>query len=190
MSDTNTKGTGVDEVVHAYDDIQEYDNALPNWWLVTFYGAILFSAVYWFAYHSFGKAEHPRTVFDKEMAEYNKQKAAAASKVISADELLALSKDDKAMQQARTTWTTNCVACHKDDGSGLVGPNLTDNKWIHGGKPDQIYKTVANGAPNGMAAWLPILGEEKTKGVAAYVLTFKGKNLPGKPPEANAKEEN
>jgi cytochrome c oxidase cbb3-type subunit 3 len=76
------------------------------------------------------------------------------------------------------------VACHQADGSGLVGPNLTDAYWLHGGQPLDILHTVTNGVPEkGMVAWLSQLGPRRVEDVTVYVLTLKGKNLPGKEPQ-------
>jgi cytochrome c oxidase cbb3-type subunit 3 len=77
------------------------------------------------------------------------------------------------------------VVCHNPDGSGKVGPNLTDDYWIHGNQPMDIYNTVTNGVPaKGMAAWGRQLGPERVESVVAYVLAdIKGKHLPGKSPE-------
>jgi cytochrome c oxidase cbb3-type subunit 3 len=77
-----------------------------------------------------------------------------------------------------------CVVCHGNQGEGNVGPNLTDEYWIHGGGPLQIHGTVTNGVlEKGMAAWGSQLGPHRVQQVVAYVLTIKGTNVPGKPPQ-------
>ena len=77
----------------------------------------------------------------------------------------------------------NCAACHGAQGNGLVGPNLTDKYWIHGDSAAAVYKVIAKGVlAKGMPSW-GHLGEDKMKNAAAYVLTLKGKNIPGKAPQ-------
>jgi cytochrome c oxidase cbb3-type subunit 3 len=67
-------------------------------------------------------------------------------------------------------FTVNCVACHKADMTGLIGPNLIDAEWIHGGELSDITRTVTVGVPEkGMVPWGPVLGEEKIRDVSAYV---------------------
>jgi len=80
-----------------------------------------------------------------------------------------------------------CSPCHRADGGGTIGPNLTDEFWVHGGAPDKIWKTVHDGVvPKGMIAWGPILGEQKVASVVAYVLTLKNTHVAGgKAPEGD-----
>ena len=101
------------------------------------------------------------------------------------DELTKLSQDKDAMAKAQQKFATTCASCHGPQGAGMVGPNLTDNFWLKGGKGGDIYKSIHAGAPaKGMPPMAPQLGgDEGVKTMAAYVLTLKGKNLPGKPPQ-------
>jgi len=76
--------------------------------------------------------------------------------------------------------TSTCAACHRADGGGVVGPNLTDDFWLHGSAPEKIFRTIATGVPDkGMPAWQPQLGALKTQAVAAYVLTLRGTHAAG-----------
>ena len=103
----------------------------------------------------------------------------------SADEIEALSKDSAKMADAQKKFQTTCASCHGPQGAGMVGPNLTDKFWLKGGKAENIYESIAKGAPaKGMPPMEPQLGgADGVKTMAAYVLTLKGKNLPGKPPQ-------
>lgn len=181
MSDHDKEG-GPDEVVHEYDDIQEYDNELPNWWLVTFFGTVVFACVYWFGYHTFQAADLPVAEFEKVVAA---QRAVEAERIKSAgviddSALTLLSKDTATVAKGQEIFKTNCVVCHRADGGGVIGPNLTDNAWLHGGKPTDIYKTVNEGVTSkGMAAWGGQLGVDKTQSVVAYVMTLKNTNVAG-----------
>ena len=181
-----------DQVVHEYDDIQEYDNQLPNWWLATFFGTVIFACVYWFGYHTFQSADLPNAEFAKVVAA---QRAAEAERIkqagtIDDSSLTLLSKDAATVAKGADVFKTNCAVCHKADGSGNIGPNLTDNAWIHGGKPTDIYKTVNEGVlTKGMPAWGGQLGVDKTQSVSAYLLTLKNTNVAGgKAPQGNVEE--
>lgn len=180
MNDVN--GDDKDRVIHAVDGIEEYDNRLPRWWLYTLYGAIAFAAVYWWVYHTASVADLPRAAYQ---AELDKQAAAEAARVKAAgvmtpEALTTLSKDRNTVAAGKDVFTKTCSACHRADGGGNVGPNLTDEFWLHGSAPDQIYKTVSNGVPEkGMPAWAPQLGIEKVQAVTAYVLTIKNTHVPG-----------
>ena len=111
--------------------------------------------------------------------------AALAGEAPKDDDILAMSKDSAKMAEAQKKFQTTCASCHGPQGAGMVGPNLTDNYWLKGGKPSNVFKSIAEGAPaKGMPPMLPQLGgEDGVKTMAAYVMTLKGKNLPGKPPQ-------
>lgn len=175
---------------HVYDDIVEHDNPLPLWWLVTFYGAILFGGFYFFHYHVFKTGPSPADELAIEQAEDLKLKMAQGKATpLGPEALLALAHDEKSVQEGATTYTQLCAACHGDKAEGKIGPNLTDKFWLHGSKPDAIYKTISTGVPEkGMPAWEGTLGPRKTQLVAAYVLSIRNKNLPGKEPQGQ--EEN
>lgn len=164
---------------HEYDGIREHDNRLPRWWLVTLWGAIVFAVGYWLAYHTFGVMPLPRAQFDEEM-----KAIAAKTPILDDAALAALSSDAAAVERGRVVFAQTCLACHGADGQGVVGPNLTDEAWIHGERPTEIFAAVNTGiVAFGMPAWGPSLGPDKTRDVTAFVLTLKGKNVPGKPPQ-------
>jgi cytochrome c oxidase cbb3-type subunit III len=175
-----------DRVVHEVDGIEEYDNQLPRWWLYTFYGSIAFAALYWYAYETGRFADGPQKVYE---AEVERARAEAASRIkvgeATAESLTAMAQDPSAVALGKQVFASTCAACHRADGGGNVGPNLTDDYWLHGSAPDKIYKTIANGVPDkGMPAWLPQLGALKTQAVASYVLGLRGTSVPkGKAPQ-------
>lgn len=178
-----------DVVVHEYDDIQECDNQLPRWWLYSLFGTCIFAASYWLYYHSYARAPLPNEEYAAVKAE---QLAKEAEELKAAGEmtpelLVKLSKDPGTVDQGAKVFATTCVTCHADGGKGNIGPNLTDDFWIHGANPDQIYKTVKDGfLEKQMPAWGKQLGEAKTRSVVAYVLTIKGTNVAGgKPPQGD-----
>lgn len=169
-----------DRVIHEVDGIEEYDNQLPRWWLYTLFGAIAFAAVYWFVYHSAGFGAHPAERYQAEL-----QQRAKSTGTVSAELLNALASDPAIVEQGRQVFAQTCVACHRADGGGSVGPNLTDGYWLHGGTPEQIWKTIANGVPEkGMPAWQPQLGGERVQAVTVFVMSLRDTNVPGgKPPQ-------
>ena len=133
-----------DRVIHEIDGIQEYDNKLPNWWLYTLYGTILFAAVYWFHYHIGQFGEGPEALYKAEMDKVAAEQAAKAknSPTMTPEALATLAKDKGTVEQGKQVFATTCASCHRNDGGGVVGPNLTDEFWIHGGAPDKVYKTI------------------------------------------------
>ncbi len=175
------------KVIHEVDGIEEYDNKLPNWWLYTLYGSIVFGFGYWFVYQTAGFADLPGAEYQAEMAKAAAAQAATikAAGVMTPEALTALSKDRGTVEQGKSVFKQTCAACHRDDGGGVVGPNLTDEFTLHGAAPDKIYKVIMHGVPDkGMPAWGPQLGPDRVQAVTAYVLTLRGTNVGGgKPPQ-------
>lgn len=192
MTQTENAGHGkyADELRdHKFDGIQEFDNHLPNWWLWTFYGACIFALFYWLYYHGLGWGDSSYESYRKEM------EAAAAAKVVvdvTEDSLAALSQDADAVKAGRQVYEINCVACHGPSAGGVVslGPNLTDNFWLHGGAGLDIHRTITNGVPGtAMVSWNLQLGPTRIQQVAAYVLSIRNTNVAGgKPPEGQPYE--
>lgn len=181
MSDVKRTDEIQGDILHVYDGIEEADNNLPTWWLLTFYGAIAFGLVYWFYYQVYGVGESQRQKYEAAVAA-----AEAEKSVVSNESLDALALDEGAVDAGGEIFAAQCMACHDAQGQGRegLGPNLTDAYWIHGGAPIDIHRTVTNGvAAKGMPPWTPILGEEGVNQVVAYVLTLRNTNVPGKAPE-------
>jgi cytochrome c oxidase cbb3-type subunit 3 len=160
---------------HDYDGIQEYDNPMPRWWLYTFWGSIIWAALFWFNVPGIG-------VGKGRIADYEASVAAAAVKFPPTPhaapvtgQLLAMSKDPAALASGKTVFTTTCAVCHGPDGGGVIGPNLTDAYWIHGGSPLAIYTTVHDGVlAKGMPAWGQSLKPNEVDVVVAYVISLQG----------------
>ncbi len=184
---------------HTFDGIEEFDNRLPNWWLWTFYGACLFSLAYWVFYHTIGIGDLPGEAYAiEQQAAADKLAKQLADNPIDDAALLKLSKEPAFLAAGEKIFKdmTKCALCHKPDASGLVGPNLTDDMWIYGGKPMDIYTTIlkgrqqdlAKGYMGGMQSW-EHEGLQFVLHTTAYVLSIKNTNVPGKAPEPNAKKE-
>jgi cytochrome c oxidase cbb3-type subunit III len=188
--------------VHTFDGISEFDNRLPNWWLWTFYVAILFAIAYWVFFHSLGIGDLPSEAYDAEQRQAAARlEAELAANPITEESLLALAKEPAFVAEGKRIFQdmTKCALCHRPDGSGLgaPGPNLTDDMWIYGGKPMDIFATIRDGRDRdpvrgtlgGMQAWSPN-GMQFVLRTTAYVLSIKNTNVqPGKAPEPYAKKE-
>ena len=156
---------------HSYDGIQEYDKRLPRWWLLTLYGAMVYAALYWAYYHAYDLGMSPAHALESEMAE-DAARAAHTSGVIDDDALWTMRLDPQVIAAGKVTFDTTCAACHKPDLTGLIGPNLVDHEWIHGGKPMDAIKTITEGnLLKGMPAWGPLLGKQKISELTAYILS-------------------
>jgi cytochrome c oxidase cbb3-type subunit 3 len=156
---------------HTFDGITEYDKRLPRWWLLTLYGTMLFSLIYWAYYHAYGIGMPPARALEAEMLE-NTQRAALNSGVLDDDTLWKMSLDPQKIAAGKATFDTTCAACHKPDLTGLIGPNLVDREWIHGGRPLDAIKLINEGnLLKGMPAWGPLLGRQKIAEVTAYIFS-------------------
>ncbi len=163
---------------HVFDGIQEYDKRLPNWWLWTLHGAIVFSALYWFYY------EYPGTLYpDGARVEAEMARIALAAQnsgaALSDEQLWTMSRDLSIVSAGKATYLSTCASCHNDDLSGKIGPNLKDNQWRHGGLPHEVLRSVTDGVTaKGMPSWGPVLGRAKTAEVAAYLLSYHSPDAP------------
>ncbi len=173
---------------HAYDGIQEYDNPMPGWWTWLFVGTVVFSVIYFFIAVASGQLSAVWAYDQDQMAETRRQFGAGEIHADAAT-LLRLSHDDGMVKSGSAVFATNCIACHARDGSGLIGPNLTDEKYINVTRIEDIYDVVSKGRNNGlMPAWENRLNPTDRVLVSAFVASLRGQNKPGKPAEPNAKE--
>ena len=164
-------------IIHEYDGIEEADNALPNWWLVTFYAAIAFSAVYWIGYHVLKVAPLP-------MVAYEEAASAQSTGPVTEEELMQLTEDSSAVEKGKALFAQHCAVCHEADGRGKIGPNLTDAHWLHGGGATDIHRVISQGiAAKGMPAWGAALGQLPVKRLSAFVLSIRNSNIAGKSAE-------
>jgi cytochrome c oxidase cbb3-type subunit 3 len=171
------------------DGIREYDNPLPGWFLYLFYGTILFAGLYFPYRIGYGRAlaeaagvgENLSASGGEYMAAVRLEEEAHHALPVTElnhDELLEILKAPASISGGEAVFKANCVACHGDQGQGVVGPNLTDPYWLHGGSPEAILASVTHGYPDkGMPAWKNVLGGEKVRLAAAYVLSLKGRSV-------------
>ncbi|RZV60064.1 MAG: c-type cytochrome [Flavobacteriaceae bacterium] len=171
---------------HNYDGIKELDNSLPPWWLYGFYATIIFGAIYLLRYHVF----NGETQFDELETEYAEAKIAIEEYKKTAKDLVdfntvELLTDASDLNNGKKIFEVNCVVCHKADGGGGIGPNLTDPYWILGGGIKNVFKTISEGGRDGkgMISWKSTLKPSEMAQVASYLLQFEG-TTPAEPKAA------
>lgn len=182
-----TKATPIEkeqdiDLGHDYDGIRELDNSLPPWWVWMFYLTILFSGVYMWWYHWSDNGPDQIKEYEMAMEEGQKVKDAYLAKMADAINENSVTAATAAadLDAGKATFKTYCAACHLETGAGSVGPNLTDEYWIHGGGIKNVFKTIKYGVPaKGMISWKDQLRPSEMKNVASYILTLQGTNPPG-----------
>jgi cytochrome c oxidase cbb3-type subunit 3 len=164
---------------HDYDGIKELDNNLPPWWVYLFYACIVFAGVYLVRFEIMG-GDNQEMELTKELAQ---AKIDVAEYMKTAPDMMdeksvTLLTDANALAEGKAIFTTNCVACHRVDGGGSIGPNLTDEQWILGGGIKNVFHTLVNGGRDGkgMISWKGTLKPKEMQKVASYVLSLKGSN--------------
>lgn len=162
---------------HNYDGIRELDNRLPPWWLYGFYLCIVFAGIYLYRYHVAHTAPLSREELSIAMAKAEVEKEAylkkSANKVDETN--VTYLADANALAEGKKLFTAMCAACHAADGGGLVGPNLTDDYWIHGGDIKSIFKTIKYGvAEKGMKSWKDDYSPSQMAQLASYIKSLKG----------------
>jgi len=175
VAGSQTQTTG-----HAWDeDLGEYNNPLPRWWMWLFYITIAFGLLYLVLYPGLGS--YKGLLGWTEVKQYQDEERRAAVQYgpiydkFAQLEIVALVSNPDALAIGQKLFLNNCAQCHASDGGGTRGfPNLTDNDWLYGGAPATIEATITNGRGGVMPAWGPILGDDKVKDVAQYVMSLSG----------------
>ena len=195
---------------HDYDGIREYDNDLPPWWLWLFYVTIAIAVVYVFHYHILKTGDinagtlKAQTISDglmhsyqspwqgaAPMAQAGTAPAAAAAGQAKApapakEEKIPRITDPARLDHGAQVFAKNCVPCHGDKGQGIIGPNLTDEYWLHGGTMTDVVHTITYGVPaKGMIPWGGTLSRDDILDVAGFILErLQGTHPPNaKPPQ-------
>lgn len=168
------------ELDHNYDGIKELDNHLPPWWKWLFYGTVAWSAVYLVVYHLSGSLPLSAEEYAMEVstAEENARKFRESQPREAIDEnTLAFTNDPVSIERGRSVFMdNNCGSCHRNDGGGnTIGPNLTDEYWLHGGDARNIFATIRNGViERGMPAWGKAMSAEDVRDVTFFVMSLQG----------------
>ncbi len=162
---------------HDYDGIKELDNNLPPWWVYLFYASIIFGVVYLARYHVFD-GDFIAVEYEKEVAqakidieEYKKNNP----NLVDASTVVLLTEESD-LKAGRVIFDEKCAVCHKTDGGGGIGPNLTDPNWILGGGIKNVFTTISEGGRDGkgMISWKAELNANEIAQVSSYVLGFEG----------------
>lgn len=164
---------------HDYDGIKELDNNLPPWWLYLFYVTIIFGVIYVVRYDVLG-ADNQEMELKKELAQ---AKIEVEEYLKNAPDLMdektvVLLTEKADLDAGKEIFANNCAACHRADGGGQIGPNLTDKNWILGGGIKEIFHTINNGGRDGkgMVAWRGTIKPTEIQQVASYIISLKGSN--------------
>ncbi len=177
---------------HNYDGIRELDNKIPPWFTFLFYGTILFGIIYMIHYHVIGSGDVQANEYREEMqmAEVQRNILIKSGAFLN-EETVTLATDAAALSSGKEIFNSSCATCHGMNGEGLVGPNLTDKYWIHGGGIKNVFKVIKYGVPQkGMISWQSQLSPTKMQEVASYILSLQGTEPPNaKPPEGEVWEE-
>ena len=171
---------------HDFDGIKELDNRIPPWFNYLFYATVIFGIIYMLDYHVFKTGKLPAQEYQEEMQKAALQRAELirSGALVNENNVTRLT-DASALNNGKEIFKANCVPCHGEKGQGIIGPNLTDEYWIHGGGIKNVFKTIKYGVPaKGMLTWEGKLNPREIQEVASYVLSLQGTNPPNaKPPQ-------
>ena len=175
----------VDRVIqgHTYDGIREYDNPMPGWWVALFWAGIVFAPVYALGVHAFDWIDDYGDDFAEAGQNLEEVRAlyAATGPAFKTDPgaLREYAADPAFAQAGVASFTAVCAACHGQNGEGTIGPNLTDEFWLHGADPEAVWTSIAEGFPTqGMPPMKDQLGAEERAQVMAYVYSLQGTGPP------------
>jgi len=168
---------------HEADGIRELDNKLPRWWVWLFNLTIVFSIIYLIYYHVIGDGRIMLAEYEREMKIGDALKSAALARFEKEMESLAPARDAAVLAEGKRIFDQMCAPCHRPDGGGLVGPNLTDDYWIHGGEFKNNLRIIYDGVPDkGMVTWKTLLKPAEIHAVGSYIYTLRGTNPPNPKP--------
>jgi cytochrome c oxidase cbb3-type subunit III len=161
---------------HDYDGIREFDNPLPRWWVWIFWATIAFAALYVVDIGGYMRGRGRIADYKLALADAERRwpQANAAPDAASLSVLL---NDQKTLMLGKTVFATNCAVCHRADAGGNIGPNLTDEYWLHGGDISAIAETITKGVlDKGMPNWGKMLPPAQVSAVTVYVASLRGTN--------------
>jgi cytochrome c oxidase cbb3-type subunit 3 len=163
---------------HDYDGIKELDNDLPPWWKYGFYLTIVTGAIYLVGYHVTGTFKLSEDEYKTELADAEVAiKAYRLKMAMNVDEsnVVFLSESNN-IKKGKSIFDANCITCHGSMGEGGIGPNLTDQYWLYGGAPGNLFKTVSNGTSKGMQPWKDKLSPLDIQNVISFIHSLNGSN--------------
>jgi len=169
---------------HNYDGIRELDNHLPPWWKWLFYLTMVWGFLYLLAYHVFDVLPSSDQEYSNEIM--RAEAALEAKRATTADLFdetnVEITEEASALENGATIFIRQCAVCHQADGGGNVGPNMTDQYWIHGGDIKDLFRTIKYGVPEkGMISWESQLSPSDMRDVASYILVSLQGTTPANP---------
>ncbi|MFH1570690.1 MAG: c-type cytochrome [Gemmatimonadota bacterium] len=180
-----------DKVVHGIDGIEEYDNPMPGWLMAILWSAIVFAILY-MGYYALAFGEPTMD------SEYRGETAAELAAIQAyfdahpvvpptAAELLSGAVDPQVLALGRARFVRTCSPCHGESAQGLIGPNLTDPYWLHGGQVSQIFQSITRGVPaKGMPPWGRAIPPAELAALVSYVRSLQGSEpAGGRPPQGD-----
>lgn len=177
------------ELDHSYDGIKELDNHLPPWWKWLFYGTIGWSVVYLIVFHFSNTMPLSTEEYNNEIAVAEEQAIQRKANMPPSEAIdenkLVFTNNPAILENGKNVFANNpCGSCHRPDGGGnTIGPNLTDEYWIHGGDVKSVFSTIKNGAVDkGMPAWEKAMTPQDIRDLTFYIISLQGSN----PPNAKA----
>jgi cytochrome c oxidase cbb3-type subunit 3 len=168
-----------DKVLHDIDGIKEYDNPLPGWLMAIWWGAIAFSvlslAFYALRFGERSMDSEYRAETEKALASVQAHFDANPLVPPTSAELLGGAADPVALDRGAGRFAKSCASCHGEKAQGLIGPNLTDDRWIHGGSVEQVFQSIVKGWPaKGMPPWGRAIPPEEISALVSYVRSLQG----------------
>lgn len=171
-----------DKKFHEYDGIIEHDNPLPTWWLWSFLLCIMFAALYFLHYVvALGPTLQDELKISMAQIEKLQKAAEIAAPTETAEALDNEFKKSGVVANGAAIFSGKCAVCHGQELQGQIGPNLTDNFWIHGKATKlDIVKVIREGvADKGMPPWGPVMKREEIYAVSAFILSKMGSHPTG-----------
>jgi cytochrome c oxidase cbb3-type subunit 3 len=194
-----------DDMHHEFDGIIEINNQLPRWWTIMFYVTIVWGLLYLMWFPGLGnfaglsgwtssnqgiksiaesKAATKNALENGKIVQYDREVAFAENVFgpifdeFAKQPIEALAVDEEALKIGQRLFLQNCSQCHGSDARGQRGfPDLTDNDWLYGGKPENIKTTLLQGRQGAMPAWIDSMGEKGIEEVVAYALSLSGRKV-------------
>lgn len=177
---------------HVFDGIEEYDQQLPRWWLVTLWGAIIFFFIYYISYYTLGWLPVSMEQMNAREKEIEQQRIAAVERVVSGlnnDALVnKFASDPDVLKKGKAIYKQHCVACHAADmqsNGGATARSLVDGVWHYGSEPMDVLNLILNGTPKEsegykmmrMEVWKDKIGAEKCAQVTAFIINANPKDF-------------
>lgn len=170
-----------DTTGHVWDeDLKEYNNPLPGWWLNLFYITLVFGIVYLILYPGLGLYEGylgwSQVKQYEEEVENAREKYEPIYEQYANQDIADLINNPEALQIGKRLYSAYCTQCHGSDAGGARGyPNLRDDSWLWGGEPEAIKTTILNGRQAAMPAWKGVLTDENIDQVSEYIISLSGR---------------